>query len=159
MRILVLSDTHRSISRAVELMHDISRNIDAVVHLGDNTEDADFIKRNYKLPVYIIAGNCDYGSSAPHELVVKLGDKNVFMTHGHYYNVKYGTDTLVYRAQELGAQVCLFGHTHMPFTQVVNGITILNPGSLTMPRGGSKPSFGILKIENGHVYPIVVPYI
>lgn len=159
MRILVISDTHRSTARMVELVHEFSKKIDAIIHLGDNTEDVDYIKRNYKLPVYVVAGNCDYGSTAPHESLLLLGDKKIFITHGHYYNVKYNTTLLVKRAGELNADVCLFGHTHIPYIQIENKVVIMNPGSLSEPRGGSKASYGILKIENDRVFPMVIPYI
>ncbi len=159
MRILVLSDTHRNLGRAIELVHDFSKRIDAVIHLGDNAEDIDFIKKNYRLPVYAVAGNCDYGSTAPHESVLTFENTKVFITHGHYYNVKYNADIVSQQAVALGADVCLFGHTHMPYVQVKQNVVIMNPGSLSEPRGGSKPSYGILKIDNGKVYPMIIPYI
>lgn len=154
-----MSDTHRKLDRAMDLVHDFSKRIDAVIHLGDNTEDIDFIKRNYRLPVYVVAGNCDYGSTAPHECVEIFEGKRIFFTHGHYYNVKYNTDNLLRRALEMEADVCLFGHTHSPYVHVEKGVVIMNPGSLTEPRGGSKPCYGIIKIENGRVCPMIVPYI
>ncbi len=159
MRILVISDTHRSLNRAIELVHEFSKRIDAVIHLGDNTEDVDFIRRNYRLPVYVVAGNCDYGSTAPHESVVEFEGKKVFFTHGHYYNVKYNADAVTKRALELGADLCLFGHTHAPHLQLGGDVIVMNPGSLSEPRGGSKPSYGIVKIENDRIIPMVIPYI
>ena len=159
MRILVISDTHRSLNRAIELVHEFSKRIDAVIHLGDNTEDVDFIRRNYRMPVYVVAGNCDYGSTAPHESVVEFDGKKVFFTHGHYYNVKYNADAVTKRARELGADLCLFGHTHAPYLQFGGDVVVMNPGSLSEPRSGSKPSYGIVKIENGKIIPMVIPYI
>lgn len=159
MRILVISDTHRGTSRLIGLMHEFSKRVEAVIHLGDNVEDIDFIKKNYRLPVYVVAGNCDYGSSAPHECVLTIEGKKIFITHGHYYDVKYNEDVVTNRAVELGVDACLFGHTHIPYVQIHNSIVIMNPGSLSEPRGGSKPSYGILKIENGRILPMVLPYI
>ncbi len=59
-----------------------------------------------------------------------------FLTHGHLWNehdlppVAAGT-TLVH------------GHTHVPALKVLeSGITVFNPGSIALPKGGSKPSFG-----------------
>ncbi|MBR6400508.1 MAG: metallophosphoesterase [Firmicutes bacterium] len=157
MRILVLSDTHRSLNKTVRLLHDIADDIDMVIHLGDNTEDAAFIKNNYQLPVLNVAGNCDFDASVPDDRLEQIGGKTVFMTHGHRYGVKYGSaDDLVYRALELGADICLFGHTHTPFLQVIRGIVVMNPGSLPLPRGGSKPCYGIIKIEDGEIYPALV---
>ena len=159
MRILVISDTHRKLNRAVELVHDFSKRIDAVIHLGDNTEDVDFIRRNYRMPVFVVAGNCDYGSSAPHENVVSFEEKKIYFTHGRAFNVRYNADLVKERAESLGADVCLFGHTHVPFIEIQKNIIVMNPGSLSEPRGGSKPSYGIIKIDNGKVYPMVIPFI
>ena len=160
MRILVVSDTHRNTGRFVELMQEFSKKIEAVIHLGDNVEDVDFVKRNYRLPVYVVAGNCDYGGNVPHEVLLHIGGKRVFFTHGHYYNVRYNSvDTLAKRAAEVQADICLFGHTHIPTVQVQNGIIFFNPGSLNEPRGSSRPSYGIIKIENDRICPMAVPYI
>ena len=159
MRILVISDTHQKLNRAIELVHDFSKRIDAVIHLGDNTDDVDFIKRNYRLPVYVVAGNCDYGSSAPPENVVTFEEKKIYFTHGHSFNVRYNADMVQERAESFGANVCLFGHTHIPYVNIQKNIIVMNPGSLSEPRGGSKPSYGIIKIDNGKIYPMVIPYI
>ena len=156
MRVLVISDTHRTLNKIVSLLKDIKDDIDAVIHLGDNVEDADFIKRNYKLPVYYVAGNCDYNGSALAEQVFELGGKVFYITHGHYYDVKYDQSSLVYRGMEVGADICLFGHTHEPYLEVIKNIVVMNPGSLAFPRGGSKESYGIIKIEDNEIYPTIV---
>ena len=159
MRALVLSDTHRSLNRVVKLLYDIGKDIDLVIHLGDNTEDAAFIKQNFKLPVLNVAGNCDNDTAVADELFEDIGGKKVYMTHGHKYSIKYGNaDALLYRALELEADICLFGHTHIPFLQVIRGVVVMNPGSISLPRGGSKACYGILKIEDGEIYPSLVEW-
>ena len=47
MKVLVLSDTHRNMGRAVALLRDIQGSIDIIIHLGDNTEDAEFLRKHY----------------------------------------------------------------------------------------------------------------
>ncbi|MBQ9518921.1 MAG: metallophosphoesterase [Firmicutes bacterium] len=159
MRILVLSDTHRSLNRALLLMNDLIYEIDYVFHLGDNTEDADFLRDNYKLPVISVAGNCDSDCSVEDEKVIELANKKIFMTHGHKYGVKYDTaDRLIYRAQEVGADICLFGHTHVPFLGLIRGMVVMNPGSLSQPRGNAKAAYGIIKIEDDDIYPSIVEW-
>ena len=41
----------------------------------------------------------------------------------------YQADWLVYAAQEQGAGLALFGHTHQPFYEQVGGVTLINPGT------------------------------
>ena len=45
----------------------------------------------------------------------------------------------------------MFGHTHKPFFERKNGLTVLNPGSLSFPRqDGRKGSYMIMEIgEDG----------
>ncbi len=159
MRVLILSDTHRSMGRVVKLMKDIQNDIDIIIHLGDNTEDAEFIRKHYGKPVYNVSGNCDSDISVPEEDIVYLEGVKIFITHGHRYGVKYGvTDNVVYRALEVGADICLFGHTHMPHMENVSGVIVMNPGSISVPRGGSEPSYGIINLIERDIYPSIVNY-
>ena len=54
----------------------------------------------------------------------------MFITHGHKYNVKMRLDSIYYKTLELDCNYLLFGHTHYPVCQNLNGIYVLNPGSL-----------------------------
>ena len=51
-----------------------------------------------------------------------------------------------------GCTVALYGHTHIRRTDIVDGIYVMNPGSLDSPRDGSPKSFGVLTVdESGSV--------
>lgn len=157
MRILVTSDTHRNLSALYAVINSIEGMLDAVIHCGDMTDDAAALRRRYpKLKLFNVKGNCDYDVNVPSEEVFVLGGKRIFATHGHMYGVNWGIDRLCYRAAELGADICLYGHTHIPLVENYNGITIMNPGSPSSPRGGSAPSYGIIKIDNAIVTPSIV---
>ena len=42
----------------------------------------------------------------------------------------------------------MFGHTHKPYLETKDGVTILNPGSLSYPRQeGRRPSYMIMDID------------
>lgn len=157
MRILVISDTHRNLSRVYKVINDIRDKIEVVIHCGDVVEDADAIRNRYSdLRVYNVRGNCDYGSAVPNENIFVIEGKRFFVTHGDMYGVNWSTDRLCYRGAEVGADVCLYGHTHIPDIEYYDGMVIMNPGSPTNPRGGSKFSYGIIKIEDGIVTPSLV---
>ena len=159
MRILVISDTHRNLSKVYRVINSISNMIDGVIHCGDVVDDVDDLRARYSdLKIYNVRGNCDYGSAVPNENVFVLGGKKFFVTHGDLYGVNWGIDRLCYKGAEIGADVCLYGHTHIPVVDNYNGMVIMNPGSLTSPRGGSTFSYGIIKIENGIVMPSIVEY-
>jgi len=75
--------------------------------------------------------------------------RRVLMCHGHLYHVGMGLSTIAQKARDMGANIVLFGHTHVPVNIEEKGILFLNPGSLTSPRGGSSRSYALLEIEKG----------
>ena len=68
--------------------------------------------------------------------VVEAGKETFFCTHGHLWNE--------YKLPPLGmGTVLAHGHTHVPENKALAcGITIFNPGSVSLPKGGSARSFG-----------------
>lgn len=147
MKIGIISDTHGSLS-AMEKAILAAGNLDAWLHLGDCIEDACYIHDITRVPVYKVVGNGDWNDrEIPAELVVNLGKKKFFLTHGHLYGVKSGVDKLVEVGQENGADVIVYGHTHVFFDCEKDGMRIINPGSPTFPRGDKKNSFVILTLE------------
>ena len=42
----------------------------------------------------------------------------------------------------------MYGHTHVPYIEIGDDVTILNPGSISYPRQpGRKPTFLIMEID------------
>lgn len=134
MLIAVVSDTHR-MQRYIEAVKEKITDADVLIHLGDNVDDLEELSDGFDGEVYAVAGNCDYSNEYPVERVIELDGVKILATHGHVYNVKCGLHNLYYRAQELGVKIALFGHTHQELIIQENGITIMNPGSVSLPRG------------------------
>ena len=87
-------------------------------------------------------------SMLPRELEFELGKYKVLITHGHYYYVSLNTEELRRQARSRGKDIVMFGHTHKPYLDTEDGITILNPGSLSYPRQeGRRPSYMIMTID------------
>jgi len=81
--------------------------------------------------IVCVKGNNDYfDKSYPLERCFELGGKRIFMCHGHKYNVKSSLISLVYRAKEQGADIVLYGHTHLPHKEDYDGMLIINPGTV-----------------------------
>jgi putative phosphoesterase len=129
MRILVISDTHGNVNRAF-IAHTRSEPVDAIVHLGDGCADADILRETLDVPVINVAGNCDPGSNVPRERVWECEGKRILLTHGDAYQVKSGLSRLRQRAEEIGADAVLFGHTHQGVLEKFSGLLLINPGSL-----------------------------
>ena len=102
------------------------------------------------LRVYSVAGNCDYGALEPLDGLAGFDQTVVFYTHGHMYGVKYDLDTLADAAAARGAEVALFGHSHIPHAEQRGNVFLFNPGSCGRCYTGPD-TYGLLTLENGAV--------
>lgn len=152
MRILVVSDTHGdfySFNRAV-LAQPAA---EVIIHLGDGEAQAEDIRSVYKdKTVLNVRGNCDWCPLSPLYILRRFEGKTVFATHGHEYGVKYSLETAIKHARKNGADILLYGHTHIPLTDYRDGLYIMNPGSLR----GSGGTYGIVDITNAGIVTNIV---
>ena len=155
MKVAVFSDTHGVTSPLVQAVRETIPDI--LVHLGDYERDAEALLRAFPdIPLYHVCGNCDYAAKAPARLTVQLGPVTALLTHGHLYHVDYGrVDSLVYAAQESGAKLALFGHTHSALNEDVGGVKVVNPG--TAGKGRNLTWALITIFENGGVAAEIRP--
>lgn len=146
MRLLVISDTHGFIEDAVEIYNNGS--FDAIIHLGDNYDDSENIRRETGAAVIAVKGNCDFGHRDKRSRILKTDFGRILLVHGHEQRVKQGLTTLAYTAMDLDCQAVFFGHTHRAFYDDEGEVVMLNPGSLTYPYGiGERPSYAIAEID------------
>lgn len=144
MRILVISDTHGCVERAFAA-HSQCEPIDAIIHLGDGSDDADLLRDVLQIPVINVAGNCDVTTTAPRERIWECAGHCLLLTHGDRYQVKAGLAKLRQRAVEVDADVVMFGHTHVALYEEISGFTLLNPGN--MARYGQYTSYAVVEIS------------
>ncbi len=156
MKALILSDIHGASENAREVI-DRHPEAEYVFFLGDGEREFSRLSDFYPMKGFIgVRGNCDLfffgsGDRLPETRVFDLCGVKLFMTHGHLT----GTDesVLAYTAYKNGAQIALYGHTHIPSIweckMGVGDVTVFNPGSIGNPRGGSDYGYGILEIKNG----------
>ena len=155
MKILVVSDSHGRYDRFKTLMS-MHADADEILFLGDGARDT-FVLGGRAI---CVRGNCDsfLAQDLPSERMLWLGDFKILMMHGHEKLVKSGIDRALCYAHARGADILLFGHTHVCFEKyypegTIIGDTVLdrpmyafNPGSL-----GDRGSFGLIEIKNGSV--------
>lgn len=161
MLIAVISDSHNN-EKAINETRKYIDKCDVVLFLGDGERDISKITEGFKGEVYAVSGNCDFTGKSPNERIVELGDKKIFMCHGHSYNVKYGYDTIYYRGLALGVDVVLFGHSHIPMIENHKDIILMNPGSISHGAGMAKRSLGYIEIKGNnkpYVYLKEIKYI
>lgn len=119
---------------------------DLILFLGDGIRDCQEIFNCYPhIPLRAVRGNCDFGANELDRDEFICDNKRIVMTHGHLYNVKLGYAGLVNMACCAGADAVLFGHTHRKFYAVIDGLHVINPGSV----GRGMNPFGVLEIKNG----------
>lgn len=98
--------------------------------------------------IYAVRGNCE---AEVDQMVLQfpvladycllpLRKKVIYATHGHVYNA----DHLPPMKE---GDVLLHGHTHVLKAEEREGFTLLNPGSVSIPKEGNVPSYAVL--ENG----------
>lgn len=126
-KILLLSDTHRD-DEKFERIYQLHQDIPLKIHCGDicMPSDAPLAK-----PFLITKGNHDYEYDYPEYLIYD----HYFITHGHTFYVYETFDLMIQKAKENHCDTIIHGHTHIPYDQVIDGIRIINPGSVLINRG------------------------
>ena len=143
MKLLVVSDVHGDYD-ALEQAYRAEKNVGAVIFLGDGIREAErFEAAHGALRVYMVRGNCDFGSNAPIQGLCAIEAVLFLYTHGHAYGVKGSYLALAEAAQAARADVALFGHTHVPFCEEMDGLTLFNPGALI------EGQYGVICAEEG----------
>jgi len=146
-QVLVLSDSH-GLTRTMEQVKSHHK-VDAIIHCGDSELDA-----NHALltDMTVVRGNCDRETSFSEETILEINNHRFFVTHGHLYGVKLSLLQLQYRAEEVGANVVLFGHSHIPYCEQFDELLLINPGSIRQPRGGiTVRSYVLLTLDGNNI--------
>lgn len=145
MKILVISDSHGSLSNLVEVYE--KENPDKIYVAGDFLEDIEEFKHIYpNSEVIAILGNCDFYKKDLKEDIFFIEEgKRIFITHGHKYGVKSSNQNLILKAEELNADVVIYGHTHNKFFQETNNKFYFNPGALI------DGNYGIVEISKDKI--------
>ena len=145
MKIGIVSDTHNN-RKAVEMVAALCPDATLWLHAGDCVPDAEYLEILVDTGVAKVAGNSDFFSAdAPNSIIVEAAGHKIFLTHGHSFGVRFGTDDLVAAAKENGCDIAVYGHTHV--AQIVRGeVTVINPGSASRPRDEMRPSFAVAEL-------------
>ena len=158
MTLLVISDSHGKIDR-IERAVALNPTCEAILFLGDCLRDLERAELNSQ-EVISVRGNCDVSSyiCEPEERMVRFGEYNIMLMHGHRFDVKGGDGAAVAYAAKKGADVLLYGHTHMRLERYFSEgervgdivlekpLAVFNPGRIGEPRG-DRASFGVVVIR------------
>ena len=130
-RIAVVSDSHNMTKSAIaQAAACIARsNVDLLIHLGDGAADARALAAQLGVPLSLVCGNCDRDYTLATEEVHRIEGTKLLICHGHTLAVKLSLLRLSMRAEEVGAAVALYGHTHVQRADE-GSCLLLNPGAL-----------------------------
>lgn len=101
--------------------------------------------------IYAVRGNCEaevdqmvleFPVMADY-CILAIEGKTFYATHGHTYN-----QNNLPPMQE--GDILIHGHTHVPKAEKMKDYILLNPGSVSIPKEGNPPTYGIL--EQGIFY-------
>jgi uncharacterized protein len=133
------------------------RAADAILHTGDHSSLASLeALRALGPPVHAVHGNVDEPTlreTLPAELTVELGGVRLALTHDA--GPRAGREARL-AARFPGCAAVLYGHTHLPQVEQVDGVWILNPGSPTERRRAPARTMLELRIAAGNLVPELI---
>jgi len=155
--VLVVSDSHGNVPALTEVL--AWAQAGTAVFLGDGADDLApaSAAAGFTLSWNIVRGNVDVMNfSLPSAMLLEIPEssqtadsaptaRKLFLTHGNAYRVGEGLKALAAAARTNNAEAALFGHTHIPHCEMLDGILLLNPGSIGRPRSNVGPTFAILE--------------
>lgn len=154
MKILIVSDTHRKDENLRQVIEK-SGPLDMLIHLGDaeGSEHLIIPWLGEGCEPQMVLGNNDFFSCLDKEKEIMIGRYRTLLTHGHYYNVSVGAQTLKTEARARGFDIAMYGHTHRPYFEIDKkegdkDLIVLNPGSISYPRqDGHRPSYMLMELD------------
>ncbi|MFD1735987.1 metallophosphoesterase family protein [Bacillus salitolerans] len=147
MKVLLISDSHGLENELRQVAEAYTGKVDLMIHCGDSELPAVHeVLENF----LVVKGNCDL-ENFPEDLLEEAGEFKLYATHGHLYNVKMSLANISYRADEVGANIVCFGHSHLAGSELIDGILMINPGSFRLPRGRKERTYCILELINRNV--------
>ena len=152
MRIGVVSDTHIP-TRARHLpavLFKLFARVDMILHAGDVVDPQVLSELAALAPVEAVAGNMD-----PPELHKRLGRQKLIRLASVSIGLIHGDGTsrsaTPLRAAKAFAAIkpdlVVFGHSHVPLYESLEGVALFNPGSPVDPRRAPGPSCGLLSVD------------
>lgn len=150
--VLVLSDTHGNLQNltAVLAWARTCSGIEQLWFLGDGITDLPLAaeRAGYRPDWKLVRGNGDFDHQYPPSRTVEFAGKRFYLTHGHIQAVHDSLDALLRVAAMEHVDGVLFGHTHRPYWEELEGRLVLNPGSLGKPRNSPGPTFATLTVPS-----------
>jgi putative phosphoesterase len=154
MRVVVLADTHapRRWRGCPPQVAEHLRGADLILHAGDVCVPSVLDELAAYAPVKVVSGNNDGPDvtawGAPDTLEFELAGLPVAMIHDS--GPATGRTARMHRRFP-GADLVVFGHSHIPMDETGDGVRVFNPGSPTDRRRQPHGTIGLLDVEDARI--------
>ncbi len=179
MKLAIISDIHAN-AEAFEAVLNAMPQVDKIICAGDiidrfylnddvfellEKHDVDFIQGNHDDGIFhnymcqkgtLSSENLSKILSAPLELEYDFSERSFLMVHGSPWNKLrdyiYHDSPQLAQLGEIGKDVIILGHTHVPMIEKFNGTTVINPGSIGQPPvDDPKPAYALMDTTSGAI--------
>ncbi len=147
----VVSDTH-SKKLPSGMVRDFG-DVDLIIHAGDFADAAVLDEMSKIKDVVAVCGNMDGASLCarlPKKRILACGPYHIGLTHGGG-PPKTLLDKVRSTFQEDKVDVVIFGHSHHPMNEEIDGVLYFNPGSPTDEIFAPYRSYGILELSEAGI--------
>ena len=125
MKLIVLSDSH-GLKQPLAYIRSTYEDADCIIHCGDICLPKEYAKG-----------------------IIVLENHRILILHGHvlFSSSFVNKDAIVRCAKRNDCDIVFFGHSHVYCDEIIDGIHLYNPGSITQSRDGSQPSYMIVTLD------------
>lgn len=144
-RIGVISDTHGLLHPDVFGIFD---GVSMIIHAGDVGDDRILDELGAIAPTFAVSGNVDGPPrpSRPGALRLETPLGRIGVTHGHLQAAPTTSlERMVGFFSDFKPDLIIYGHSHVPKIDRIDGVTVFNPGAAGPPRFGRAPTVGLLE--------------
>jgi uncharacterized protein len=158
-KVAVLADTHMSrLSELPNIVLETLARADVIIHLGDFTSLEMLTDLRKMGNFYGIYGNHDRLPILRKELkkieVIELNGKRLGIIHGFFCPVS-SQRRMKFWFKEHNIDILLYGHTHSVLKKNLNGVLLVNPGSVICKFPATKGSFGLLTLDSSMDFKVI----
>lgn len=125
MKIGIIADTHGLVRPEVVSAF---AGVEHIVHAGDVGSDDVLTALRELAPVTFVAGNNDEGSEGFDIVRVRLGGVRILLTH-ILPKPRTPAPRVLASLRSEPADFVIFGHSHLPHDEVIDGVRFFNPAS------------------------------
>lgn len=152
----VVSDTHiPSRGKAIpDIVLEAFKGVDMIIHAGDLVKDYVIYELEEIAKVVAVAGNNDdffMQQQLGKKKILDIGGVKIGVTHGDMGNGGNALKNAINIFKNDPVNCVVFGHSHAPHNEEIEGVLFFNPGSPTDKRRQPRYSYGILSIKDKSV--------